>query len=202
MYVRQKWLTLIFVLVFQLSLYFRGISGLSFFSVKPNLASLKTEILELSRAVDRGLSENDEQRTRLLELFEALERKNPNKNTLASKYTSGIWTLEYTTSDSILGRGDGFKRVGPILQTLDTTSLTAENSELVDYRLFKLPRKVSAQLVPMSSTKVEVLFKKFTIGPVKFNAPSTARGTLDITYIDEKLRLSRGDKGSIFVLSK
>ena len=47
----------------------------------------------------------------------------------------------------------------------------------------------------MTKSKVAVLFKVFSIGPIKFNAPSTFTGELDITYVDEDLRLSRGDKG-------
>lgn len=34
--------------------------------------------------------------------------------------------------------------------------------------------------------------------PVK--APNTARGELETTYLDEDLRISRGDKGNLFIL--
>ncbi len=33
------------------------------------------------------------------------------------------------------------------------------------------------------------------LGLVPINAPESARGKLDITYVDEDLRISRGDKG-------
>ena len=33
------------------------------------------------------------------------------------------------------------------------------------------------------------------LGWVPVNAPESARGKLDITYVDEDLRISRGDKG-------
>ena len=33
------------------------------------------------------------------------------------------------------------------------------------------------------------------LGLVPVNAPESARGKLDITYVDEDLRISRGDKG-------
>jgi PAP_fibrillin len=49
---------------------------------------------------------------------------------------------------------------------------------------------------------VNVQFKQFEIGALKIKAPAKARGALDTTYLDSELRLSRGDKGNIFVLIK
>lgn len=85
---------------------------------------------------------------------------------------------------------------------LDSKALTAANKEVVNYFGFKINRKVTAALTPISKSKVAVQFKKFTIGPVSFNAPSSFKGMLDVTYLDEELRLSRGDKGNLFVLTR
>jgi len=75
--------------------------------------------------------------------------------------------------------------------------------QVVQYVNFlRVPRKVTAALSPLSRTKVAVQFKVFSIGPFKINAPSTAKGELDITYVDEDFRLSRGDKGNLFVLTR
>ena len=85
---------------------------------------------------------------------------------------------------------------------IDAVNLKAENSETVDYGFgFKINRKVTADLTPMSKSKVAVQFKQFSIGPLKFNAPSSFKGELDVTYVDSNVRLSRGDKGNIFVLT-
>ena len=128
------------------------------------------------------------------------KKQNPNQASLASPLVSKVWELRYTTSESILGKGSQ-PRVGPILQMIDAVNLKAENSETVDYGLFKIDRKVTADLTPMSKSKVAVQFKQFSIGPLKFNAPSSFKGELDVTYVDANVRLSRGDKGNIFVLT-
>ncbi|XP_024039904.1 probable plastid-lipid-associated protein 4, chloroplastic isoform X2 [Citrus clementina] len=64
-----------------------------------------------------------------------------------------------------------------------------------------LQTQVTADLTPLNSRKVAVQFDYFKIGgliPVK--APNTARGELETTYLDEDLRISRGDKGNLFIL--
>ncbi len=135
-------------------------------------------------------------------LFQKLETLNPTPKPLRSKLVNGNWNLEYTTSDSILGKG-GFPRVGPIVQLIDTDSLRAENSETVAYfGVVNVPRKVSAELIPQSDKLTNVQFKKFSIGPVGFDAPESFKGSLDVTYLDDDLRLTRGDKGNIFVLTR
>ena len=149
-----------------------------------------------------GLTETVEEREQIEKLFKLLEAKSPTSSPLTQpSKADGIWSLEYTTSDSILGRG-GYERIGPILQMIDTKNLKAENSETIGFFGLKIPRKVTAELTPMTKSKVGVLFKVFSIGPIKFNAPSTFTGELDITYVDEDLRLSRGDKGNLFVLTR
>ena len=66
-----------------------------------------------------------------------------------------------------------------------------------------MARSVKAELSPVSASKVDVQFKEFTIANfLKIKAPSSFKGSLDITYVDNDLRLSRGDKGNIFVLTK
>lgn len=185
------------ILILSLSLT----SSFNFIS-QPQRIKLKNEILELASSSQRGLTETPEQREKMSQLFSKLEKLNPTTKPLKSNLVNGDWSLEYTTSDSILGRGD-FPRIGPIVQKIDTTTLSAENSETVNYFGFlKVPRKVSAKLDPQSDSFTNVQFKRFTVGPVGFDAPASFRGSLDVTYLDDDFRLSRGDKGNIFVLTK
>lgn len=176
-------------------------SSFNFIS-QPQRIKLKNEVLDLARDTNRGLTESTEQMEKMRALFEKLEKLNPTPNPLKTTLVNGDWNLEYTTSDSILGRG-GSPRVGPIVQMIDTTTLTAQNSETVKYfGLFSVPRKVTAELRPVNNQLTDVQFKRFSIGPVGFNAPESFKGSLDITYVDDELRLSRGDKGNIFVLTR
>lgn len=165
--------------------------------------SLKNEILSLATKTERGLTETEEEKNRMQRLFEDLETLNPTSSVLTSPFLSAVWDLKYTTSSNILGRGSKIPKVGKILQTINAEKLTAENSETVKFfRFLKVPQKVTAELTPVSDSEVAVQFKWFKIGPISFPAPSYFRGSLKITYLDDEWRLSRGDKGSIFVLTK
>lgn len=168
----------------------------------PSRQQLKSEILELASVTNRGLAATDAQKKEMEVLFEKLERENPTKKPLKSNLVNGVWSLQYTTSDSILGKSSVGKKVGPILQAIDTTSLYAENSELISYFGLKVPQKVTADLSPQNDQLTNVQFKRFSLGPLSFDAPESFRGYLDITYLDSDLRLTRGDKGNIFVLTK
>ena len=177
----------------------------SAFFVMPGTQStrneLKGRILDLAAETERGLKSTPEQEQEILEIFEKLERLNPTKNPLTTNKVNGDWSLDYTTSDSILGKG-GFPRVGKIVQMIDTNTLSAANSEVVSYFGVKVPRKVTAALEPEDGKFTNVKFLKFSLGPVAFDAPDSFRGALDITYLDDELRLTRGDKGNIFVLTR
>ena len=37
-------------------------------------------------------------------------------------------------------------------------------------------------------------------GLIRVTAPDSAKGKLDTTFLDEELRISRGDKGNLFIL--
>jgi hypothetical protein len=175
------------------------------FGLGSNAKALKSSILDLAERTDRGLTESASDRDEMLEMFEKLEKLNPSKKSLSDPKTSGRWLLRYTTSDSILGRG-GSPRVGEIVQVLDVKGLKASNAEVVRYGPFNVARKVKAELNPISPSEVAVQFKEFSFGsPNPFltvPAPKSFTGRLDVTYVDADLRLSRGDKGNIFVLVK
>lgn len=57
-------------------------------------------------------------------------------------------------------------------------------------------KQVYADLTPETQSRVNVQFKTFKIfGLIPVTAPPSARGKLDTTYLDEGLRVGRGDKG-------
>jgi len=182
--------------------------------------TLKAQLLQLSRDTQRGITATPEQERQIKTLFEQLERLNPTPNPLlppsssslkskSSLLIDGNWSLEYSTAGYIIGKGDVFPRIGPIVQRIDTTTSTAENSEVVSYFGIPIARKVIAELLPPSppddkkkNQLTYVQFKRFSVGPFGVDAPKQFKGFLDITYLDEDLRLTRGDKGNLFVLTR
>lgn len=158
----------------------------------------KQELLEAIKPLQRGVAASPEDKAKVDSLCKELERANPNKSSLASPLVNGKWELVYTTSDSILGSKKPalLRPSGRIYQFIDAANLKARNQET-----FPFFNSVTAELTPTSKSAVDVQFKTFKLlGLVPITAPPTARGALDVTYVDEEMRISRGDKGNLFVL--
>ena len=131
-------------------------------------------------------------------LIEALERLNPTRDLWrrpsCSRATGGSCTRR---PDSILGttRARPFRpQARRILQSINAERLAAMNEEWVLGGLLKnqVPR-----VAPRDDGRtVDVQFKRFGIGWLRVPAPASARGVLETTYLDDALRVSRGDKGN------
>lgn len=157
----------------------------------------------LAACAAAGMGREAPRRDAVRPLIEALERLNPTPRPLeAPELLSGNWRLVYTTSDSILGttRARPFRpQAHRILQSIDAERLAAMNEEWVLGGLLK--NQVRAELAPRDDGRtVDVQFKRFGIGWLRVPAPASARGVLETTYLDDALRVSRGDKGNLFVL--
>ncbi|XP_044490705.1 probable plastid-lipid-associated protein 4, chloroplastic isoform X2 [Mangifera indica] len=133
---------------------------------------LKEELLEAIASLDRGAEASPEDQQRVDELARKLEEVNPTKEPLKSELLNGKWELIYTTSKSILQtQRPKFLRSTTNYQAINVDTLRAQNMESWPF---------------------------FNQIPIK--APGRARGELEITYLDEELRISRGDKGNLFIL--
>lgn len=180
----------------QPKLSFPGFPGFSSAGTSRN--AKKAELLDLIRPVQRGVIATDDDKAAIDKAACQLEKLNPTPNCLTSELLNGKWELLYTTSESILkSKNPPFLRPwGAIYQLLDNTTLTARNVETAPFF-----NQVFAELTPKSKNAVVVQFKQFKLfGLVPITAPPTARGELTITYLDDDLRVSRGDKGNLFVL--
>ncbi|TKY71335.1 plastid-lipid-associated protein 4 [Spatholobus suberectus] len=158
---------------------------------------IKEELLEAIAPLDRGADATPQDQQTVDQIARKLEAVNPIKEPLKSNLLDGKWELIYTTSQSILQtKRPKLLRSVTNYQAINVDTLRAQNME--SWPFFN---QVTADLTPLSPRKVAVKFDTFKIGgiiPIK--APGRARGELEITYLDEELRVSRGDKGNLFVL--
>ncbi|KAM0893623.1 hypothetical protein ACQ4PT_024984 [Festuca glaucescens] len=170
-------------------------------------ARLKEELLAAIAPLDRGAEATPEDKDRVEEIARRLEEARPAKEPLKSDLLNGKWELLYTTSTSILqpqvifsyypnNRPKFLRPYGTIYQAINTDTLRAQNMETLPYF-----NQVTANLVPLTSRRVAVKFDYFKIfSLIQIKAPGSGKGELEITYLDEELRVSRGDKGNLFVL--
>nr|KYP63151.1 hypothetical protein KK1_017717 [Cajanus cajan] len=163
-----------------------------------DVQSLKLELFETIAPLDRGAEATPENQQRVDQIASKLEAVNRVKEPLKSDLLNGKWELLYTTSQSILQtqRPKFLRPNGKIYQAINVDTLRAQNIETWPFY-----NQAIANLVPLNSRRVAVKFDFFKIASlIPIKSPGSGRGQLEITYLDEDLRISRGNRGNLFIL--
>jgi hypothetical protein len=161
----------------------------------------------------------------------ALEELNPFPRPLlyASNLLDGAWLLQYSTAREIrsLKRLPFGFLVGKIYQTIDLRNASFENKALVRHSSGLLSGyvRVTATFEPAKQTEdllpdrqINIDFKQRFFGvdrifgittklfdPIKIVAAQNPTGripSLNLTYIDETMRIGRGGDGSLYILTR
>ncbi|MGD1918644.1 MAG: PAP/fibrillin family protein [Pleurocapsa sp.] len=192
--------------------------------------SKKAELLEAIAGKNRGLLANEIDNVRVLSAIQELEDTNPTPKPLEAKnLLQGDWRLLYTTSKGILGL-DRFPlfKLGQIYQCIRVSEAKVYNiAEIVGLPMLEGLVSVAATFEPVSENRVNVIFERSIIGLQRFFSYNTPKkfiqqiesgkkflpldfkitreeqkGWLEITYLDEDMRIGRGNEGNVFVLTK
>lgn len=176
-----------------LILILAAVSNSNAFILDGMRSRVKAELLEI---VASGASEK-----KILDAVKNVERLSLLRGapSLNDPLLSGNWLMVWTTSDSIAGktRANVFQPRTPPEQTLDIENGRAVNAEYI----WGVRNSVEAKLTPLTKNKAKVNFQVFNVGPISFKPnPSRFKGELSVTYLDEEMRISRGDLGNVFIL--
>ena len=192
--------------------------------------SAKAKVLEAIAGKNRGLLATESDRVKVLSTIEQLEDHNPTPDPLAAtELLSGNWRLLYTTSRAILGLDRlPILQLGQIYQCLRIKDSRLYNiAEIIGVPFFEGIVSVSARFEAVSERRVNVRFDRYVLGlqrlmdyqspdqfigaiesgkkfyPLDIGIENRDRqGWLEITYLDEDLRIGRGNEGSVFILAK
>jgi len=192
--------------------------------------SKKAELLEAIAGKNRGLLANEIDNVKVLSAIQQLEDINPNRQPLAAtNLLQGDWRLLYTTSKGILGL-DRFPlfKLGQIYQSIRLSPAKVYNiAEIVGLPMLEGLVSVAATFEPVSDSRINVAFDRSIVGLQRFVSYDTPakfiqqiesgkkflpldfkidrgeqKGWLEITYLDEDMRIGRGNEGNVFVLTK
>lgn len=190
----------------------------------------KEALLETIAGKNRGLLATGTEKQAILSAIAQLEDRNPTPRPVeATDLLNGDWRLLYTTSRGILGI-DQFPllKLGQVYQSIRAAELKVYNiAEVYGLPFLEGVVSVAASFQPVSERRVNVKFERSILGfkqfigykqpdefirqiesgkkftAIDFNIENRdQQGWLDITYLDEDLRIGRGNEGSVFVLTK
>lgn len=190
----------------------------------------KSDLIALLADKNRGLRTNSSEQQEIQSAIAALENINPTPLPLAAPaLLGGDWQLLYTTSSSLLNLGRiPLAQLGPIYQCIRPATSSVYNiAEIQSLPYLSSLVSVVAKFQPVSDRRVQVNFVRSIIGMQRllgYQSPAAfidrielpqpllaidlpinsnnRESWLDITYLDEHLRISRGNQGSVFVLTK
>ena len=191
---------------------------------------VKTQLLNVIASTNRGLLATELDKQAILAAVANLEDQNPTPRPLeASEMLDGDWRLLYTTSKGLLNIDRlPLYKLGQIYQCIRVSTNSVYNIASV-YGLPYLEGIISvvASFEPVSIARVQVKFERSILGLsrlIDFKSPSSyiqqiesgkkftaidfpinstnQQGWLDITYLDNDLRIGRGNEGSVFVLTR
>ncbi|NJK37945.1 MAG: fibrillin [Oscillatoriales cyanobacterium RM2_1_1] len=190
----------------------------------------KAALLEAIAGKNRGLLSTPADAQAILSAIAQLEDYNPNPRPLeARELLDGNWRLLYTSSQELLGL-DRFPlyKLGQIYQCIQIKTGNIYNlAEVYGLPYLEGLVSVTARFEALSERRVQVNFSRLVAGlqrlvgyqnpgqfieslesgkkfpAIDFNfSEGRQQGWLDITYLDEDMRIGRGNVGSVFVLIK
>lgn len=190
----------------------------------------KAHLLEAIAGKNRGLLVNEKDKVHILTIIEQLEDHNPTPQPLEAKeLLDGDWRLLYTTSKSILGLNNlPLLQLGEIYQCIRLNESKVYNiAEIIGIPFLEGLVSVAATFEPVSHKRINVNFERSIFGlqrfvgylspqdfikkienghkfpPFDLSIPNREqKGWLEITYLDEDLRIGRGNEGNVFILVK
>ena len=190
----------------------------------------KAALMEELAGKNRGLLATERDKQAILMAIAQLEDRNPTPRPVeASNLLDGNWRLLYTTSKGLLNiDAVPLLKLGQIYQCIRVKSYSIYNiAEVYGLPFLEGLVSVAARFEPVSERRVQVKFersifglqrlisyqspedfiqrlemsKKFAAIDINLNSREQ-QGWLDITYLDNDLRIGRGNEGSVFVLTK
>lgn len=189
----------------------------------------KADLLNMLADQNCGLNISKLEYPGILTAIAAVERNNPTDRPLASAALNGDWRLLFTTSASLLNLGKlPLSQLRDIYQCIRVENSSIYNiAEIQSLPYLSSLVSVVAKFQPVSEQRVQVNFVRSIAGLqhfLKYQSPATfiekissgskfmpidfpinsnnPNSWLDITYLDDNLRISRGNQGSVFVLTK
>lgn len=189
----------------------------------------KSQLLEAIAGKNRGLLANDLDNISILTIVEQLEDLNPTVNPLSAKdQLNGNWRLLYTTSKSLLGLDRvPIVKLGQIYQYISVKNNKIYNiAEILGLPFLEGLITVTANFTSVSHKRIKVNFERSIIGlqrllnyqnprqfveeieggknffPIDFKINNNNEPWLEVTYLDDNLRISRGNEGNVFILAK
>ncbi|MGF1672351.1 MAG: PAP/fibrillin family protein [Rivularia sp. (in: cyanobacteria)] len=190
----------------------------------------KTALLEVIAGKNLGINASDTDKQAILSAIAYLEDLNPTPNPLeASDLLDGNWRLLYTSSSELLNINRiPLANLNKIYQCIRVKTNSIYNiAEINGLPFLEGLVCAVAKFETVSRNRVQVKFERSIIGlqrllnykypgsfieaiesgkkffPIDFSITSNEQqGWLDITYLDHDLRIGRGNKGSVFVLTK
>ena len=191
---------------------------------------VKTQLLNVIAPTNRGLLATELDKQAILAAIANLEDQNPTPRPLEhSELLDGDWRLLYTTSKGLLNIDRlPLYKLGQIYQCIRVNTNSVYNiASVLGLPYLEGIISVVASFEPVSSKRVQVKFERSILGfsrLIDFKSPSSyiqqiesgkkftaidfpinstnQQGWLDITYIDNDLRIGRGNEGSVFVLTR
>jgi hypothetical protein len=190
----------------------------------------KTAVIEAIAGKNRGLLATEQDKQVIGAMIANLEDFNPTPRPVeAANLLDGNWRLLYTTSKALLNLDRiPLCKLGQIYQCIRVATNSVYNiAEIYGLPFLEGLVSVAAKFEAVSGRRVNVQFERSIISLqrlVDYNSPNSfiqqiesgkkfsaidfsinsgeQQGWLDITYIDSDLRISRGNEGSVFVLTK
>lgn len=188
----------------------------------------KAALLEAIAGKNRGLLATERDKQAILMAIAMMEDRNPTPRPVEAEILDGNWRLLYTTSRGLLNIDQlPLLKLGQIYQCIRVQTKSVYNiAEVYGLPYLEGLVSVTARFEPVSERRVQVKFERSIIGlqrlisyqspmdliqqietgkkfaAIDFRIERDQQGWLDITYLDDNLRIGRGNEGSVFVLSK